>query len=207
MDNIVEKDTPNELQRSGLAQFSKWVEGEQRFKYNGKEYDPMHGLNEYDYGARQYNPARGQFTTMDPLCEKYYHISPYVYCGANPVNRVDVDGRKIKLVGEMSTLALQQLQSRVGKHITLSLNANNMLTYTVNDKRLKGDALRLASIIDDDIITVNLKTPSIDKDFNFKYPGGAFMGNVVNKDDNDFISSVNAYQCINPQRLDILISI
>ena len=70
-------------------------QGEQQFKYNGKEYDPMHGLNEYDYGARQYDPSRGQFTTMDPLCEKYYHISPYAYCGGNPVNRVDVDGDSI----------------------------------------------------------------------------------------------------------------
>ena len=70
-------------------------QGEQQFKYNGKEYDPMHGLNEYDYGARQYDPARAQFNTMDPLCEKYYHISPYAYCGGNPVNAVDVDGDSI----------------------------------------------------------------------------------------------------------------
>ena len=75
-------------------------QGEQQFKYNGKEYDPMHGLNEYDYGARQYDPARGQFTTMDPLCEKYYHISPYAYCGGNPVNRVDPDGKDIWTINQ-----------------------------------------------------------------------------------------------------------
>lgn len=62
-------------------------QGEQQFKYNGKEYDPMHGLDLYDYGARHYDATIGQFTTMDPLCEKYYHISPYAYCGGNPVNR------------------------------------------------------------------------------------------------------------------------
>ncbi len=73
-------------------------QGEQQFKYNGKEYDPMHGLNEYDYGARQYDPARAQFTTMDPLCEKYYHISPYAYCAGNPVNAVDPDGRYIDVM-------------------------------------------------------------------------------------------------------------
>ncbi len=56
MDNTVEKDTPDELLRSVLAQCSKWVEGEQQFKYNGKEYDPMHGLNEYDYGAPSDEP-------------------------------------------------------------------------------------------------------------------------------------------------------
>ena len=75
-------------------------QGEQQFKYNGKEYDPMHGLNEYDYGARQYDPAISKFTTMDPLCEKYYHISPYAYCGGNPVNAVDPDGRYIAWIDE-----------------------------------------------------------------------------------------------------------
>ena len=29
---------------------------------------------------------------MDPLSEKYYHISPYAYCAGNPVNLVDPDG-------------------------------------------------------------------------------------------------------------------
>ena len=63
--------------------------------YNGKEYDPMHGLNLYDYSARQYDAAIGQFTSMDPLCEKYYHISPYAYCAGNPVKYVDPDGKQV----------------------------------------------------------------------------------------------------------------
>ena len=32
---------------------------------------------------------------MDPLCEKYYDISPYAYCGGNPINKIDPDGRFI----------------------------------------------------------------------------------------------------------------
>ena len=60
---------------------------------NGKELDRMHGLNWYDYSARQYDPiGGGGFPTMDPLCEKYYTISPYAYCGNNPVNAIDPDG-------------------------------------------------------------------------------------------------------------------
>ncbi len=47
----------------------------------------------YDYGARQYNPVLARWDRVDPLCEKYYSISPYAYCGNNPVNRVDKDGR------------------------------------------------------------------------------------------------------------------
>ena len=64
-------------------------------RYNGKEYDKMHGLNTYDYGARQYNPVTARWDRMDPLCEKYYNISPYAYCGGNPVRYVDPDGRKV----------------------------------------------------------------------------------------------------------------
>ena len=65
----------------------------QQYKYNGKELDVMHGLNTYDYGARQYYSIFGRWDRMDPLCEKYYHMSPYIYCGGDPVNNIDSDGR------------------------------------------------------------------------------------------------------------------
>ncbi len=64
----------------------------QPYKYNGKEFDKMHGLNTYDYGARQYDPILGRWDRMDPLCEKYYAISPYAYCMNNPVNLIDPIG-------------------------------------------------------------------------------------------------------------------
>ena len=67
-------------------------QGFQTFKYNGKELDRVHGLDWYDYGARRYDPAFAQFTQMDPLCEKYPHLSPYAYCAGNPVNAIDIDG-------------------------------------------------------------------------------------------------------------------
>ena len=58
-------------------------------KYNGKEFDTMHGLNQYDYHARHYDPSIGRFTTIDPLAEKYYDISPYAYCMNNPMRYID----------------------------------------------------------------------------------------------------------------------
>jgi len=67
----------------------------QPFKYNDKEFDRSYGLDLYDYSARQMDPALGQFTTMDPLAEKYYSVSPYAYCLNNPVNAIDPDGREI----------------------------------------------------------------------------------------------------------------
>ena len=60
------------------------------YKYGGKEWDEKMTL--YDFSARMYDPALHRFTTMDPLAEKYYSISPYAYCAGNPVNLVDPDG-------------------------------------------------------------------------------------------------------------------
>ena len=64
----------------------------QPYKYNGKEFDKMHGLNTYDYGARQYDPIVGRWDRVDPLCEKDPGISPYAYCANNPIRFIDFDG-------------------------------------------------------------------------------------------------------------------
>ena len=64
----------------------------QPYKYNGKEFESMHGRNAYDYGARFYDPLLPTWDRMDPLCEKYYHVSPYAYCLNNPVRFYDKDG-------------------------------------------------------------------------------------------------------------------
>ena len=50
----------------------------QPYKYNGKELDRHSGLDWYDYGARWYNGI--SWMTPDPLAEKYYDTSLYVYC-------------------------------------------------------------------------------------------------------------------------------
>lgn len=65
--------------------------GFQPFKYNGKEFDMMHGLNTYDYGARQYYPLFAQWDRVDPLCEKYYHVSPYAYYAKNTSQKLNAD--------------------------------------------------------------------------------------------------------------------
>ncbi|GAB6013538.1 RHS repeat-associated core domain-containing protein, partial [Viscerimonas tarda] len=51
----------------------------------------MFGLGLYDFEARQLD-GYGGFTSMDPLAEKYYSISPYAYCANNPVRYIDPTG-------------------------------------------------------------------------------------------------------------------
>ena len=67
----------------------------QQFKYGGKELDRSFGLDLYDFHARQQDAKLGRFNSIDPLAEKYYRLSPYSYCGGDPVNCVDPDGRDI----------------------------------------------------------------------------------------------------------------
>ena len=70
----------------------------QTYKYNGKELDRINGLDWYDYGARNYDAALGRWHVVDPLAEKYYNVSPYAYCGNNPMNRIDPNGMEMDWV-------------------------------------------------------------------------------------------------------------
>jgi len=69
----------------------------QPYKFGGKEYDEMHGLNWYDQGARPFYAIIPRTPTPDPLAEKNYSVSPYVQWGNNPVNLVDPNGEDLYL--------------------------------------------------------------------------------------------------------------
>ncbi|MEN2401762.1 RHS repeat-associated core domain-containing protein [Flavobacterium sp. MC2016-06] len=63
-----------------------------KYKYNGKELQDELGLNMYDYGARNYDPAIGRWMNIDPLAEHTQNMTPYHYCSNNPINRNDPNG-------------------------------------------------------------------------------------------------------------------
>lgn len=89
---------------------SKWEEKPQRYRFGGKEFETLMRLNLYDSHARFYDPALDRFMSVDPLCEKYYSISPYAYCANNPINAIDPDGMVIQVLnntkGALKNLAM-----------------------------------------------------------------------------------------------------
>jgi RHS repeat-associated protein len=63
---------------------------ESPYLFNGKEWITQGGLNMYDYGWRMYDPTIGRWHCPDPAQQDF---SPYVFCGNNPIIRVDKDGK------------------------------------------------------------------------------------------------------------------
>ena len=74
-----------------IAQYSSST-SLQPIKFQGKEWSGEKGLTLYDFGARRYDPATGRWISQDPMAEKYYAHSPYLFCAANPVRFVDPEG-------------------------------------------------------------------------------------------------------------------
>ena len=62
------------------------------YKYNGKEVQTVGSLGFTDYGARMYDDFTGRWFVPDPLAEKYASMSPYMYCGGNPIMYFDKAG-------------------------------------------------------------------------------------------------------------------
>lgn len=63
--------------------------------YSAKELTTEAALNTYDFAARWQSPAFPHFTTPDPLAEDYLPIGTNVFCGGDPINKVDPTGMDI----------------------------------------------------------------------------------------------------------------
>lgn len=63
------------------------------YRYGGKEFESRHGLSIYDYEARWMDHALGRFNAPDLKTESFLWLSPYLYCGGDPVNRIDPTGK------------------------------------------------------------------------------------------------------------------
>ena len=96
----------------------------QPYKYNGKELDTKKGLNWYDYGARHYDAVLGRFITVDALYDKHFKESPYVYCGNEPVGRIDPDGNDWRVQTHYNR-ETDKIEYKITVRAALINNSNN----------------------------------------------------------------------------------
>ena len=80
--------------------YAEAADADGRWRFSGKEWqaEPA-GLPLLDFGARMYDPATAVWLSQDPMAEKYPSLSPYSYCAGDPVNLIDEEGRRIRVVG------------------------------------------------------------------------------------------------------------
>ena len=68
--------------------------------YSAKSHHQKIGANVLYFGARYYDSETSVWLSVDPLSDKYPHLSPYMYAEGNPVMMVDPNG--------MATIARKQ---------------------------------------------------------------------------------------------------
>lgn len=64
-----------------------------KYKFQGKELQDELGLNWYDFGGRLYMQDIVRTTTIDPLAEKFYNLSPQSFLNNNPLAFIDPTGK------------------------------------------------------------------------------------------------------------------
>ncbi|GAA4275498.1 hypothetical protein GCM10022259_02220 [Aquimarina mytili] len=80
-----------------------------QYGFGGKEEQNELGLDWYDFGARNHNPALGRWMNLDPLAEQSYNLTPYRFSGNNPILFNDPNGLwEFVFDSETGTLSLNR---------------------------------------------------------------------------------------------------
>ena len=115
----------------------------------------LHAETGFSYfGARYYDSdILTGWLSVDPMADKYPNISPYAYCGWNPVKLVDPDGEEIWLPeitenGDISYVAEKgdtketfRQQYNVSKEATEAIFKNAGINEVSEDTRISGDII------------------------------------------------------------------
>jgi RHS repeat-associated protein len=123
-DGLVTKDDIvqiNNYYPFGLNMEGDWngAPGNNKYQYNGKEWNDNFGLGLNDYGFRMYDPMVGRWWVQDPLTDSYPDITSYHYAVNSPINFIDEMG-------------LDTAKPTVLPTVTITAPRHNPTTISVN---------------------------------------------------------------------------
>ena len=148
--------------------------------------------------------------SVDPLSDKYPHISPYAYCGWNPIGYLDPDGKDIYVFDENGDFVTKQLKD--GPHSGVVMK-NGRINFAfefadpINDPKAidMGKITHLEFVTNEQISMLLKKSGVYDKDnrsnwFNFiRVESNA--GNIKGEGKMDYVATgiykgahISAYQ-------------
>ena len=123
------------------------TEGTQPYKYSTKELDRENGLDWYDNKARMYDPTIGRTPTQNPMAEKYYSMSPYLWCAANPITFTDPNGEDLIINGSciLKQIYLEMLHNSTGN--IYAFDDKNKLMLKGKDFDFNGESSQTLSAL------------------------------------------------------------
>ncbi|MFA6878805.1 MAG: RHS repeat-associated core domain-containing protein, partial [Bacteroidales bacterium] len=128
-----------------------------RWKYNGKETQTTGEVNWLDYGARMYDEVIGRWIKPDPMSEKYFFQSPYVYVRNSPIVYVDPTGMYIEESSQ------QEWERRKGDVTSRKDYLQNRINKLTAKAKVKGwSAEKLANKIGDKSERISSLNNSLD---------------------------------------------
>ena len=119
------------------------------YQYNGKEITEDLGLGWYFYGARMYDPPTCRFTGVDPIADRFAHVSAFNYAENDPVGSIDLHGlQKVKLsersgaffIGAINAIGSNLIGSPPGTRMPTN-QLGSELSGSVNAGQKIGDAV------------------------------------------------------------------
>ena len=134
------------------------------YKYSGKEFDTFGGTDLYDFHARYHAPSTGRFMTVDPLIGKMPGMSPYIYCGGNPINFVDPYGLTVWSTSDQE--AIREFIEQVKRNLPMDdeMSQYNMVGWDKSDTgqyRIDTDSKMLyytTTSVEDGCVTITSHT-------------------------------------------------
>jgi RHS repeat-associated protein len=109
----------------------------QAYKFGGKELSQELGLNTYDFGWRNYDPAIGRFIEFDPLAERREYLTPYNYVQNSPLGKIDSSGLSDYGVDKDGNVTLLKKSDDPDKVYSITHGEDNEIT--INDTNDDGN--------------------------------------------------------------------